>query len=197
MVLARQGIWKGNANRSCAHSGRPRGPANSLPLFNKYLKGTRIECSHFRASRNHCQLGRKADDGQECSACSPRRPITGQDCLPPSTNSFRGGMATVDLHIHGLGGVSQGRERSGRSVEQERQEDGALKSFQDDGYGRRVLLHLWSTPVLLVVPTAAHLYASSESWETTPILGGRGRRVRSLRPGLAPKPRRQLQDGAF
>jgi hypothetical protein len=41
-----------------------------------------------------------------------------------------------------MGGVvSQRRERSGRSVEQERQEDGALKNFQDDGYGRRVLLN--------------------------------------------------------
>lgn len=39
------------------------------------------------------------------------------------------------------GGVSQGRERSGHSVEQERQEDGAPESFQDDGYCRRVLLH--------------------------------------------------------
>lgn len=42
-------------------------------------------------------------------------------------------------------------------------------------------VHLWR---VFLVPMAAHLYASSESWEMIPVLEGRGRRVRSLRPAL-------------
>lgn len=121
MVLARQGIWKGKANHSSTHRGRPGGPAASLPLFNTIS----VECSHFKASSDHCQLGKKANDGQKHSLCSPRGPTDWKDGLPPSTKEFWGGVATAALCIHGWE-ISWVRERPGCSQDQERQEDGGL-----------------------------------------------------------------------
>ena len=71
------------------------------------------------------------------------------------------------------------REGSGCSKEQERQEDGGLQRFQDEGHGHRGAL------VLILVSIAAYLYASSEPWGTTCILGGRGGKVMNLKTASA------------